>query len=366
MDDTQTTTPGAPQPDLASVQHRYQMLLDRWHRAEPRSLRVEIIQVPSSENGNIAIVRAIAETAAGTFAAFGSADAPMAGSDRAVVLLEWAELLAKSSALRDACNAAAAAFGFEQPMSPASPAQPTLPTPRGPIYSAAVVENGRLMTGALGQPLASMARATSAGGRTNTPSAAGQTSESSPTQVMSSFLSRLIARMQTGGRAITAGELLDPMTILREQQTVTFNAGGQALEQAGSALLDALARNQTGAIVYAGMQRLSRMKAFEARYRALLETADRVYVFGIDDFPVWHHPKLQVIRLKPPAGSGLDRFWYILCSNEQVRTVLLAEQVGAAADSNLTHAQYKGFWTFEPQATKEAATILDQATALLR
>jgi hypothetical protein len=358
MDNSQTTTPATSQPqaDLTAVQHRYQMLLDRWHQTEPRSLRAEIVQVPSNENGNIAIVRAIAETAQGSFAAFGSADALMVGSDRAVVLLEWAELLAKTNALRDACNAASLAFGFEQS------------APRGPVYSAAVVENGRVMASTIGQPLASAARPSSSSGRSSVSlatSTSSTTGESSPASVMAGFLNRLITRVQAHSRVITAEEILNPTVILREQQTITFNTNGSFLEKASDALLDFIMQHQSGATIYAGLQRLSRLKTFETRYRALLETAERVYLFGIEDIPIWTHPKLHVIRLRPPASS-LDRFWYILCNNEQLRTVLLAEQMGSTADSSLANAHYKGFWTFEPQTTKEAATILDQAAAILR
>jgi len=366
MDNTSTSTPPAPQPDLAAVQRRYQMLLDRWHQAQPRSLRAEIIQVPSNQNGNIAIVRAIAETAEGTFDAFGSADALMAGSDRAVVLLEWAELLAKTSALRDACNAASLAFGMEPP-------PPVQPARNSPVYSTAVVENGRVMAGAIGQVLGSSARATNARGRSAAamlsapPAHTQQAGDRSPASVMSSFLSRLINRVQASSSAATTEELLHPEAILQNRQTVTLTVDTYALEKVSDTLLGMIAQHQANATIYTGVQRLSRLKTFELRYRALLEVVERIYVFGIEDTAIWTHPRLQVMPLKPSVtSSGLDRFWYIVCNDDQFRTALLAEQAATVATSSPGNAQYKGFWTFESPITKEAATILDQATTLLR
>lgn len=367
MDDN-TPTPAAPQADLAGVQRRYQVLLDRWHQGQPRRLRTEIIQLPSGENGHTAIVRAEAETADASFAALGSVDALTASSDRTTVLLEWAELLAKMGALRDACNAAALAFGFEQLPTPAP-----IPPPARPVYSTSVVENGRVIAGGIGQPLGSPTRAIGSTNRAGIlPSGSvataptGQGGEQSSSTVMYTFLSRLVGRVQNNSRAITPDELLHPSHILQEQQTISFNADGRALEKAADALLELLSQRQAVATVYIGVQRLSRMKPLEARCRALLEVADRVYVFGIDDIALWTHTKMPVIRLRPAAGNGLDRFWYVVCNDDRFRTTLLAEQIGNTADSGIAYTRYKGFWTFESQLTKEATTILDQAATLLR
>ena len=88
----------------------YAGLLDEAHRQGLRRISTTLVQVPTEENGQLAIVSAEVETERGTYAGIG--DAAPASVARVMVphILRLAETRAKARALRDAVNVGVAAL----------------------------------------------------------------------------------------------------------------------------------------------------------------------------------------------------------------------------------------------------------------
>jgi hypothetical protein len=82
----------------------YAGLLEEAHSRGLRSIETELLQVPGSENGEVAIARAVVRTEDGKFTGIG--DASPANVGRAIVphIIRMAETRAKARALRDAIN----------------------------------------------------------------------------------------------------------------------------------------------------------------------------------------------------------------------------------------------------------------------
>jgi hypothetical protein len=82
----------------------YAGLLDEAHVRGLRSIETELLQVPASENSEVAIARAVVRTEEGKYSGIG--DASPQNVTRAIVphLIRMAETRAKARALRDAIN----------------------------------------------------------------------------------------------------------------------------------------------------------------------------------------------------------------------------------------------------------------------
>jgi hypothetical protein len=88
----------------------YAGLLEEAHNRGLRSIETDLLQVPTKENGEIAIVKAVIRTEEGKFAGIGDASPQNVNRAIAPHLIRMAETRAKARALRDAINVGVTAF----------------------------------------------------------------------------------------------------------------------------------------------------------------------------------------------------------------------------------------------------------------
>src|SRR6267143_5837797 len=120
----------------------YAGLLSQAHEEGLARVRTSILQIPTEENGRLAIIKAEVETSKGLFEAIGDASPESVGEDLAPHLIRVAETRAKARALRDAVNVGVVSFeeldGASLPPSPSDPGSgaPAAPTTsRSPRHS---------------------------------------------------------------------------------------------------------------------------------------------------------------------------------------------------------------------------------------
>jgi hypothetical protein len=114
----------------------YQGLLDEAHARGLRGIDTELVQVPTAENGNVALVKAVVEMEAAdgsegsrTFSGIGDASPENVGRNIVPHIIRMAETRAKARALRDAVNVGATALEELSDGDEAPPA--AYPPPRG-------------------------------------------------------------------------------------------------------------------------------------------------------------------------------------------------------------------------------------------
>jgi hypothetical protein len=88
----------------------YAGLLEEAHNRGLRSIETELVQVPTKENGEVAIVKAVIRTEEGKFGGIGDASPQNVNRAIAPHLIRMAETRAKARALRDAINVGVTAF----------------------------------------------------------------------------------------------------------------------------------------------------------------------------------------------------------------------------------------------------------------
>jgi len=82
----------------------YAGLLDEAHAQGLKQIKTDLIQIPSDENGRVAIVQATVQTEKGTFQGLGDAAPENVARPMVTCLVRLAETRAKARALRDAVN----------------------------------------------------------------------------------------------------------------------------------------------------------------------------------------------------------------------------------------------------------------------
>ena len=109
----------------------YQGLLDEAHNRSLKGIDTELVQVPTEENGNVAVVKATVEMEDGrTFSGIGDASPENVGRSIVPHIIRMAETRAKARALRDAVNVGATALEELSDGDDAPPAR-SYPPPRG-------------------------------------------------------------------------------------------------------------------------------------------------------------------------------------------------------------------------------------------
>lgn len=116
----------------------YAGLLDEAHQQGLRSIKTELVQVPSAQNGNVAICIAEVTTEKGSFAGIGDADPSNVNRMMVNALIRLAETRAKARALRDAVNVAMVAI---EELSESAPEMLLLDEPDEPPRLAAAVSS---------------------------------------------------------------------------------------------------------------------------------------------------------------------------------------------------------------------------------
>ncbi len=116
----------------------YAGLLDLAHSQGLRAIRTRLLQIPTEDNGQTAIVSAEVETDRGTFSGIGDASPANVARAMLTCTIRLAETRAKARALRDAVNVGVAALEElgeldETPSTPTPEFRPTgLPLSNGP------------------------------------------------------------------------------------------------------------------------------------------------------------------------------------------------------------------------------------------
>jgi len=114
----------------------YAGLLSQAHEEGLARVRTSILQIPTEENGRLAIIKAEVETSKGLFEAIGDACPENVDDFLAPHLIRVAETRAKARALRDAVNVGVVSFeeldgvSLDRDSSPGSGAQPVSRSPR--------------------------------------------------------------------------------------------------------------------------------------------------------------------------------------------------------------------------------------------
>jgi hypothetical protein len=114
----------------------YAGLLSQAHEEGLAKVKTEILQIPTDENGRLAIVKAEVETSKGLFEAIGDACPENVDDFLAPHLIRVAETRAKARALRDAVNVGVVSFeeldgvSLDRDSSPGSGATPASRSPR--------------------------------------------------------------------------------------------------------------------------------------------------------------------------------------------------------------------------------------------
>lgn len=186
---------------------------------------------------------------------------------------------------------------------------------------------------------------------------------------LSQLLTRSAAQQRQWERAqlteavqrVRHGDLMPERDAFFYTDTAIMNLISHAIEE--RVIADHIA-----AEVYAGFQRFSLIKPQLPRYRALLEVARYICIYGLNDaaFPsevaALRHPRLIRLPIDPSLQSHLEWFWFVVVDAGPFQTALLAQQIGGNLWSKAQPERtYNGLWTFNAALIQEIIAILQRA-----
>lgn len=190
-------------------------------------------------------------------------------------------------------------------------------------------------------------------------------------------LGQLITAMATRTAVLDAAQLGQRSEGLRTrgllpESDAFFYTDVHAMNVISHAIEERVVTNQLQCEVYAGFQRFSLVTPQIRRYRALLTTAQYVYLYGLDDAAgtpteaALHDPRLVRFAIDPKLGTGLEWFWFVVVDDPMLHTALLAQHVhGDIWSPTQRGRQYAGFWTFDAALVGEIVTTLRSAGRIL-
>lgn len=156
-----------------------------------------------------------------------------------------------------------------------------------------------------------------------------------------------------------------------ETQTMPFTIDVRAMNLVSHALEERVIEDRLNCEVYAGFQRFALLTPQERRYRALLQMARYVFIYGIDDAlpgspaAQLQHPRLYRFPIDLARATGMERFWFVVLDDPRWRTALLARQVrGDLWAPHQAARAYQGVWTFDPAMVGAIIQALRQAALL--
>jgi hypothetical protein len=202
----------------------YAGLLSQAHEEGLARVKTSILQIPTEENGRLAIIKAEVETGKGLFEAIGDACPENVDSFLAPHLIRVAETRAKARALRDAVNVGVVSFeeldGASLPPGPSDPGSGAAPAAAGrsPRHS------GNGPTGSRPRPPANRSRATAP-----SPPRAGNGAAEPMSEAQRRYLFRILAGQ--GYQREAAEERLKDMFQVDSLSAVTKVAATKMIDQ---------------------------------------------------------------------------------------------------------------------------------------
>lgn len=191
----------------------YSGLLEEAHAQGLKSILTTLLQIPSDENGHVAVCQATVQTEKGTFAGLGDAAPDNVARPMATCLIRMAETRAKARALRDAVNVGAVALeelsgDDEPPETPrlhavAPPPRPAPVTPVSPL--AGVAGDSSTATAAQVRAMYTIARTQHALSETQTDERCREQYGFLPAKLSKRQASEFITGLQAGESARQAG-----------------------------------------------------------------------------------------------------------------------------------------------------------------
>jgi DICT domain-containing protein len=169
-------------------------------------------------------------------------------------------------------------------------------------------------------------------------------------------LYRLVAA-EAKARNVPMRELGRKDVELRPAQAGFFDASVRAMQywcRLNENLV--LERHASGASVYAGFERLSRVKPVVKRYERLASEVERLVVFGEADVPLPF-----AARTVDVSGATLAREWFLVIDAPSYKTLLVArDQHGFGPTGPLAGRRFVGLSTHDADLVRTACTALER------